>query len=107
MCDYGQNQRRTKAFCHSGRLFRQRAVPSIDARLPAKEVGKRSFNASSVSDSFRREEILLPDLQRIQCRIVDPASDGQLLDGLEPANRFPRSWPDKPIDWTVIETKFR
>jgi hypothetical protein len=22
--------------------------------------------------------------------------------GLEPANRFPRSWPDKPIDWTVM-----
>ena len=60
--------------------------------------GQAQLQRVPVLASSRREEILLPDLQRIQCRIVDPASKGQLLDGLEPANRFPRSWPDKPID---------
>jgi hypothetical protein len=34
-------------------------------------------------------------------------SDGQHLDGLEPANRFPRFWADYAIDLTVIETGFR
>jgi hypothetical protein len=29
------------------------------------------------------------DLQCIQRRVVDPASNGQLLNGLEPANRLP------------------
>src|SRR5438132_11452320 len=39
------------------------------------------------------------DLQRIQCRIVDPAGDGQLVDGLEPANCFPSFWADNAIDF--------
>jgi hypothetical protein len=51
--------------------------------------------------------VRLTDLQRIQCLIVDPASDGQLLNGLEPANRLPRFWADQAIDLTVIETEFR
>jgi hypothetical protein len=51
--------------------------------------------------------LLLPDLQRIQCRTVDPASDGQFLDGLEPAYRFPHFRADQPIDLTVIEAEFR
>jgi hypothetical protein len=50
--------------------------------------------------------VRLTDLQRLQCPIVDPASDGQLVDGLEPANRFCRFWADYAIDLTVIVTEF-
>jgi hypothetical protein len=49
----------------------------------------------------------LTDLQRLQCPIVDPVSDGQLFDGLEPANRSFGLWADQAIDRTVIITEFR
>ena len=53
------------------------------------------------------EGVFLPDLQRLQGRTVDLASDGQLFDGLEPANRCPHSRADLAIDLPVIEAEFR
>jgi hypothetical protein len=52
-------------------------------------------------------KLSLADLQRLQGRIVDPARDEQFVEGLEPANCFPRFWADYAIDLTVIVTEFR
>ena len=48
---------------------------------------------------------MLTDPQLLQCRAVDLPGDGQLVDGLKPANRLLRLWADYTIDGAVVVTE--
>lgn len=47
----------------------------------------------------------LADSQCAQGCIIDPPGDGELIDGLEPANRFCGFWAEGTVDIAMIITK--